>query len=59
MPKNKFNTLPDLTCIRANLTKAIRDCDTVQIGGGGFSGGELVSLLLAVDLAIKELTTED
>lgn len=38
----------NLATLKANIEKAIRDRETVTIGGGDFSGDELQSLLWAV-----------
>lgn len=47
--------LNNLTTIKANLKKAIRNRETVVIGGGKFSGEELTSLLMAVDSNLSHL----
>lgn len=44
----------NLTTIRANLIRAIQDRQTITIGGGSFSGYELISLRIAIDYALAE-----
>ena len=47
--------IKNLKTIQANLKKAIRNRETVVIGGGAFSGEELTSLLMAVEASLESL----
>ena len=43
-----------LLTLKANVGRAIRNRETVTIGGGEFSDGELITLKLAIECAIEE-----
>lgn len=48
------HVIQDLTTLQRNLTKAIKDRETITIGGGTFKGSELVSLLAAIENGLNE-----